>query len=76
MDEILEMERLGREDRGALVTIHEAAVTLRLSEASVWRRVRDGQLEAVRLGGPGSAIRIRAASVRDLMKPYMGEADE
>jgi excisionase family DNA binding protein len=70
MPDTLEIERTTREDRRALLTIHEAAVTLRLSEASIWRRVRSGELAAVRLGGAGSAVRILAASVRDLMRPY------
>ena len=73
MSKEVEIERLSRSDRGALVTVHEACVTLRLSEASVWRRIRSGELEAVRLGdAPGSAVRVKAASVRALMQPYVG----
>ncbi len=74
MDDTLELERLGRADRTGLLTIAETAATLRLSEATVWRRVRDGQLEAVRLGAPGSAVRVRASSVRALMHDYNGGA--
>jgi excisionase family DNA binding protein len=70
MVETLDIERTPREDRRALLTVHEAAVALRLSEASIWRRVRSGELEAVRLGSAGSAVRILAASVRDMMRPY------
>jgi excisionase family DNA binding protein len=70
MDDTLELERLGRGDQTGLLTIAETAATLRLSEATVWRRIRDGQLEAVRLGAPGSAIRVRVQSVRDLQHPY------
>jgi excisionase family DNA binding protein len=75
--ETLEMERLERDDRSALLTVGEVAATLRISERTVWRRVRDHHLEAVRLGvGPGSAVRIRARSVRALQHPYdEGETD-
>lgn len=66
----LQLERLSAKDRGALVTVAEAAATLHLSVPSVWRRVRDGRLEAVRLGGPGAAVRIRAESVRNHMSEY------
>ncbi len=72
MDDTLELERLGHGDRTGLLTIAETAATLRLSEATVWRRVRDGQLEAVRLGARGSAVRVRASSVSALMHDYNG----
>jgi excisionase family DNA binding protein len=70
MSDSLEFERLGHDDRTGLLTIAEAAATLRLSEATIWRRIRSGQLEAVRLGAPGSAVRVRVRSVRDLQHPY------
>jgi excisionase family DNA binding protein len=70
MTDALELDRLEPTNRGALLTVHEAAASLRLSERTVWRCIRDGRLEAVRLGGPGSPVRIRARSVRDLQQPY------
>lgn len=36
-----------------MLTVHEAALSLRVSEQTVWRRVRAGELRAVQLGGPG-----------------------
>jgi excisionase family DNA binding protein len=74
--ETLEVERLARDDRSALLTVGEVAARLRISERTVWRRVRSGELDAVRLGNAGSAVRIRARSVRELMRPYEGVADD
>jgi excisionase family DNA binding protein len=41
-----------------LLTLDEAARRLRVSKATVWRRVRNGSIFAVQLGGPRSALRI------------------
>jgi len=41
-----------------LLTLREAAARLEASETSVRRRIADGQLDAVQLGGPGTALRI------------------
>jgi excisionase family DNA binding protein len=41
-----------------LLTVRETAKRLYLSERSVWRMIADGRLPAIRLGGPGSPVRI------------------
>ncbi|MBA2359824.1 MAG: helix-turn-helix domain-containing protein [Actinobacteria bacterium] len=43
-----------------LLTVREAAARLAISEKSVRRRIKDGTILAVRLGGPGSALRVPA----------------
>jgi excisionase family DNA binding protein len=70
MADTIEIGRLPETERGALLTVHEAAATLRVSKQTVWRRVRAGELRAVRLGGPGTAVRIPARAVRELMQTY------
>jgi excisionase family DNA binding protein len=48
----------------SLVTVDEAAKTLRLSRASVYRRIRAGELGAVRLGvGPFAPVRIEPSEL-------------
>jgi excisionase family DNA binding protein len=45
------------------LTIAEVADELRVSPLTVRRRIRDGELPAIQLGGQGSPVRIpRAAS--------------
>jgi excisionase family DNA binding protein len=68
------VERLGRDDRTALLTVGEVSATLRVSPRTVWRRIATGELQAVRLGPPGSAVRVRVSSVRALMHDYNGGA--
>jgi excisionase family DNA binding protein len=46
-----------------LLTISETAELLRCSEESIRRKVRSGELPAVQLGPPGSAIRIPRAAL-------------
>jgi excisionase family DNA binding protein len=67
------VERLGRDDRSALLTVGEVSATLRVSPRTVWRRIAAGELQAVRLGAPGSAVRVRASSVRALQRDYHDE---
>ena len=41
-----------------LLTVHEAAGRLRLTERQVRRKIAGGEIRAVQLGGPGCALRI------------------
>jgi excisionase family DNA binding protein len=45
------------------LSVREVAAELGCSEPTVRRRIREGQLPAVRLGGPGSPIRIPRAGL-------------
>jgi excisionase family DNA binding protein len=45
--------------RPKLLTVKEAALKLRCSPLTIRRRVWSGELPAVQLGGPGTALRIR-----------------
>jgi excisionase family DNA binding protein len=55
----------------ALLTVSEAAAALRLSQASVWRRIATGELRAVRLGAQaGSAVRVPVSAVREFTRDY------
>ena len=54
-----------------LLTVEEAAASLRLSRASVYRRIASGELRAVRLGSQaGSAVRVPVASLRQFARDY------
>ena len=53
------------ESGGGLLTVAEVAQQLRCSEPTVRRRVRDGQIPAVKLGHGRSIIRIDAAELTD-----------
>jgi excisionase family DNA binding protein len=48
-------------DSGAYLTVAEVAAELHCSEPTVRRRIRDGELPAVQLGGRGSAVRVPRA---------------
>ena len=48
----------------SLLTVHEAAEVLHCSALTVRRRLRDGDLPALQLGGPGKAIRIDGRELR------------
>jgi excisionase family DNA binding protein len=50
------------------LTVAEVAERLRCSEPTVRRRIRAGDLAAVRLG-EGRAIRVSRAAVADLLEP-------
>jgi excisionase family DNA binding protein len=47
-----------------LLTLREAADFLNVSTATVRRRIADGSIMAAQLGGPGTPLRIPAASLR------------
>jgi excisionase family DNA binding protein len=53
---------------GDLLTIAEVARQLRCSEPTVRRRIRNGELAAVRIGD-GRAIRVHRSAVADLLEP-------
>jgi excisionase family DNA binding protein len=54
-----------------LLTVEEAATSLRLSRASVYRRIAAGELHAVRLGSQaGSAVRVPVSAVREFTRDY------
>jgi excisionase family DNA binding protein len=46
-----------------MLTVAEVAERLRCSEPTVRRRIRAGEIPAVRLGAPGSAVRIPRAGL-------------
>ncbi len=54
--------------QGDLLTVAEVARQLRCSEPTVRRRIRAGDLAAVRIG-EGRAIRVHRAAVADLLEP-------
>jgi excisionase family DNA binding protein len=45
------------------LTVAEVAAELACSEPTVRRRIRAGEIPAVRLGGPGSGVRIPRAGL-------------
>jgi excisionase family DNA binding protein len=49
--------------QSAWLTAADVATELACSEPTVRRRIRAGQIPAVRLGGPGSAVRIPRAGL-------------
>jgi excisionase family DNA binding protein len=69
-DENVDLERMVVGSTEPMLTVHEAALSLRVSEQTVWRRVRAGELRAVQLGGPGSTVRIPCAGIRELLQTY------
>jgi excisionase family DNA binding protein len=52
-----------RDHSGEWLTVAEVAERLRCSEPTVRRRIRAGELPAVRLGGPGTAVRVPIAGL-------------
>jgi excisionase family DNA binding protein len=48
-----------------LLTVAEVAERLRISRLTVRRRIADGQIPAVRLGGRGTPIRVAASELED-----------
>jgi excisionase family DNA binding protein len=50
-------------ERNRLLTVKEVAVRLALHPETVYRKIEAGAILAVRLGGPGSAIRIDEAEL-------------
>jgi len=61
-----------RERSGAYLTVAEAAELLRCSEPTIRRRIRDGALPAVQLGGPHSSVRIPRAAFERLNQATKG----
>jgi excisionase family DNA binding protein len=53
------------DEHAALLTVAEVAERLRCSEPTVRRRIRAGEIPAVKLGQGRSAIRIDAAELAD-----------
>jgi excisionase family DNA binding protein len=45
------------------LTVADVAAVLSCSEPTVRRRIRGGELPAVQLGGPGSAVRVPRAAL-------------
>ena len=52
-----------------LLTLRETASTLRCSERTVRRMIDDGRLSALRLGRPGTSIRVDADEIERLLTP-------
>jgi excisionase family DNA binding protein len=53
-----------------LLTVAEVAGRLHVSRQTVWRRVRSGELRAVRVGG--HLVRVPADAVDELVRNYNG----
>jgi excisionase family DNA binding protein len=51
----------------ALLTPSEAAIALRVSVHTVYRLCKVGDLPSIRLGGPGSSVRIPVAAIDELL---------
>jgi excisionase family DNA binding protein len=52
-----------------LLTVEEAAATLRLNRARVYRRIAAGELRAVRLGPQaGFSVRVPVSAVREFAR--------
>jgi excisionase family DNA binding protein len=60
----------------SLLTVREVAAALRLSEPSVYRLIRTGDLPAVRLSGPGSSLRVRIDDLDAFTEPTQPEDGE
>ncbi len=60
-------EDLTTEPVPALLTVHEAAERLRISEPTLWRHVKAGRLPAVRVGG---LVRLEVRAVDAFQVPY------
>ncbi len=60
-------ENLTSEPLPALLTVHEAAERLRISENTLWRHVKAGKLPAVRVGG---LVRLEVRAVDAFQIPY------
>jgi excisionase family DNA binding protein len=71
MEEIPGLEIVASGALPTLLTVEETAATLRLSRASVYRRIASGELHAVRLGSQaGSAVRVPVLAVREFARNY------
>jgi excisionase family DNA binding protein len=59
-------------DAGSLMTVHEVAVRLRVSDDSVRRMISTGELSAIRLGGGSHRrpLRVDAAMLAEQMRGW------
>jgi excisionase family DNA binding protein len=61
---------MSTEVQPALLTIAEAAETLRCSTGTIWRMFSDGSLEPVRLRRVrGAQVRVRVAEIQRIVEP-------
>jgi excisionase family DNA binding protein len=51
-----------------LLTVRQTAKLLGLSERQVWRKLSRGEIPAVQLGGPGTAVRVDKAELIDWLR--------
>jgi excisionase family DNA binding protein len=59
--------------RREYLTVADVAAELACSEPTVRRRIRDGEIPAVRLGGPGSPVRIPRAGLEAWLRSEPSE---
>lgn len=57
-------------------TIGEIAAELRLAPATVWRKVQEGTIPAIQLGGPHSAWRVEKRDYRDFLRKCRKDGDD
>jgi excisionase family DNA binding protein len=55
------------------MTVQEVATSLRESKDSVYRKIRRGDLPAVRLGDPNGPLRVRADELGDYLESLSPE---
>ncbi len=65
---------VARDDWGDFVTVEEAAGLLRVSQSTLWRWLKAGDLRAYRIGG--RRVWLRRSDLAGLVKPATGEAKE
>ena len=58
------MTSLTTPDAAELLTVAEAAMLCGCSAPTIRRRIREGELPAVQLGGPGKALRVPRAGLQ------------
>jgi excisionase family DNA binding protein len=61
------MNALSTPDAPELLTVAEAAVICHVSAPTIRRRIAEGELPAVQVGGPGKSVRIR----RDVLEKWL-----
>jgi excisionase family DNA binding protein len=67
MPHVQELDKVPAGNLPPLLTVAEVAAALRVDVSTVYRAVREGRLRAVRLGGPGSSVRIPASALEELL---------
>jgi excisionase family DNA binding protein len=71
MEKIAELDMVPPGASPTLLTVEEAAASLRLSRASVYRRIAAGELRAVRLGPQaGSSVRVPVSALLEFARNY------